>query len=83
MVDIELPYDERIVVNTFFGRNTIDVSQADIEYVKYLDRPRGGSNDVFGFGGSNPYFNVAGRGIGLFIGASSTGEVRVPLEPVQ
>jgi len=41
---------------------------ADREYERYLmDRYSNGDEGPFGFGGSNPYFNVKGDGIGLFV----------------
>ncbi|MEY3385361.1 MAG: hypothetical protein RIR53_172 [Bacteroidota bacterium] len=51
---------------------TISITSADAIYDRYLRSPYGGGDGLFGFSGVNPWFNVQGDGIGLFIGASST-----------
>lgn len=51
---------------------TLTVYSADPLYDRYLRSPYSGSDGLFGFSGTNPFFNVTGEGIGLFIGASST-----------
>jgi hypothetical protein len=51
---------------------TITVFSADPLYDRYLRSPYGGSDGLFGFSGTNPFFNIDGEGIGLFIGVSST-----------
>jgi hypothetical protein len=51
---------------------TVTFTSADAIYDRYLRSPYGGGEGLFGFSGVNPYFNLSGDGIGLFIGASST-----------
>lgn len=50
---------------------TYRVSVADPAYARYLRSPMGDDSDPFGFGGSNPHFNVSGDGIGLMIGVAA------------
>lgn len=50
---------------------TLSLHSADPVYDRYLRSPYGGGESLFGFSGTNPYFNLTGDGIGLFIGASS------------
>ncbi len=57
----------------------VRLNHADENFIRFLDRPRGGSNDGFGFGGANPYFNVTGQGIGLFVGVAQTPAVTLPV----
>lgn len=51
---------------------TISIFSADHVWDRYLRTPYGGGEGLFGFSGTNPFFNITGEGIGLFIGASST-----------
>lgn len=44
---------------------------ADPVWDRYLRSPYGDGGGLFGFSGTNPYFNLSGDGIGLFIGVSS------------
>jgi len=50
----------------------ITIISADPSFERYLRSPYGSGESIFGFSGVNPWFNVQGDGIGLFIGASST-----------
>jgi len=50
----------------------ITINSADPVWDRYLRSSYGGGEGLFGFSGVNPYFNLSGDGIGLFIGASST-----------
>ena len=45
----------------------VEVFLADIDYERYLVEPSSRQDGPFGFGGKNPYFNVKGDGIGLFV----------------
>ncbi|MBU3679775.1 MAG: DUF4249 family protein [Candidatus Kapabacteria bacterium] len=51
---------------------TITITSADPAFERYLRSPYGSGESIFGFSGVNPWFNVQGDGLGLFIGASST-----------
>lgn len=51
---------------------TITIMSGDPSFERYLRSPYGSGESIFGFSGVNPWFNVQGDGIGLFIGASST-----------
>lgn len=51
---------------------TLSLHSADPVYDRFLRSPFAEGGSLFGFSGANPYFNLSGDGIGLFIGASST-----------
>ncbi|MBU3700366.1 MAG: DUF4249 family protein [Candidatus Kapabacteria bacterium] len=51
---------------------TITIMSGDPAFERYLRSPYGSGESIFGFSGVNPWFNIQGDGIGLFIGASST-----------
>lgn len=64
------------VYSSFYGSVpdsiTINICSADPIWDRYLRSPYGGGEGLFGFSGTNQFFNITGDGIGLFIGASST-----------
>lgn len=64
-----------LVGSTYTGTDAdsinIRVYAVDKTYQRFLDS-RFGNNDIsFGFGGTNPYFNVKGAGIGAFYGMTT------------
>lgn len=60
-------------IETFAVPDSITVSlhSADPVYDRFLRSPFADGGGLFGFSGTNPYFNLSGDGIGLFIGVSS------------
>lgn len=61
-------------IESFAAPDSVNITlcSADPIYDRYLRSPFGSGEGLFGFSGVNPYFNLSGDGIGLFIGASST-----------
>ena len=63
---------EYFIYDNYQDTMAVEVVAVDKTYERFLDSRYGSNNDIsFGFGGSNPYFNVQGAGIGAFYGLST------------